>query len=354
MGGLYSKLILGWERRLNRVDQDRRLTPFDWGSEWLRQTPVNGLSPWPPLAPPAAVMAALRDWNDRVLAQSQEFFDYPPVTDYRLRQGTELSFTSPVVTPYPENHQVHARWFPSPVPSRRAVVVVAQWNSDEEGHLGLCRLLSRAGIAALRVSMPYHDRRMPRALKRAEFTVDANIGRTIHAARQAVCDIRASLDWLQRQGYAALGIAGTSLGSCYALLASAHDPRLRVNVFNHISHYFGDVVWTGLATAHVRQSLEPHLGQAQLREAWRSISPASYLDRFVATDREAPKKNLLIWARYDPCFLPDFSRQVVDSFRRLALHHEVHALPCGHYTIGRAPFKFADAYLITRFLRRHL
>jgi len=169
-----------------------------------------------------------------------------------------------------------------------------------------------------------------------------------------VCDIRASLDWLQQQGYESLGIAGTSLGSCYALLASAHDVRLRVNVFNHISHYFGDVVWTGLATTHVRQGIEPHLTQEQLREAWRSISPASYLRQFVAADRQAHKKNLLIWARYDPCFLPEFSRQVVESFRSLDLHHEPHALPCGHYTIGRAPFKYADAFLIARFLRRHL
>lgn len=348
----YANLILGWERRLNRVDPDRRVRPFDWGSEWLLQTPVNGLSPWPAMAPPADVLPALRAWNDRVVAQSRDFFAYAPVRDYRLN-GDELAFTSPIATANPENRSVHARWFPVPGQSR-AVIVVAQWNSDEQGHLGLCRLFQRAGIASLRVSMPYHDRRRPAHLKRAEYTVDSNVGRTIHAARQAVCDIRASLDWLESEGYRDLGIVGTSLGSCYALLTSAHDPRLRVNVFNHVSHYFGDVVWTGLATAHVRQGLETHLDQAQLREAWRAISPASYLDQFVATSREHPKKNLLIWAKYDPCFLPEFSRRVLESFDRLGLHHEAHGLPCGHYTIGRAPFKYVDAYLMVRFLRRWL
>jgi len=384
----YANLILSWERRLNRVDPDRRVRPFDWGSEWLGQTPVNGLSPWPALAPPTDVLPALRAWNDRVVAQSRDFFAYAPVHDYALR-GDELGFTSPVEAAWkgheqsgrplppvearpqatsgsdpaksgeplasacPENRRVHARWFPVPGQSR-AVIVVAQWNADEQGHIGLCRLFQRAGIASLRVSMPYHDRRRPAHLKRAEYTVDSNVGRTIHAARQAVCDIRASLDWLESAGYRDLGIVGTSLGSCYALLTSAHDPRLRVNVFNHVSHYFGDVVWTGLATAHVRQGLETHLDQAQLREAWRAISPASYLDQFVATSREHPKKNLLIWAKYDPCFLPEFSRRVLESFERLGLHHEAHGLPCGHYTIGRAPFKYADAYLMVRFLRRWL
>ncbi|MGH9475841.1 MAG: alpha/beta hydrolase family protein [Terriglobales bacterium] len=353
MPGFYANFIASWEQRLNRVDQNRRVTPFAWGGEWLRRTPMNGVPDWPPEAKPREVMPALRQWNERVLAASGEFFAYPRVHHYHL-EGDTLQFPSPVPTPWEENQTVHARWFPAAGARRRAVIVVAQWNGDAASHMGLSRLFQRAGISALRVSMPYHDGRMPRELKRAEYAVDANIGRTIHAARQAVCDIRASLDWLEEQGYTSLGIMGTSLGSCYALLASAHDRRLRVNAFNHISQYFGDVVWTGLATSHVRRSLEPYLAQPELREAWRSISPASYLDRFAAVDRESPKHSLLLWARYDPCFLAEYSRAVVASFERLRLAHEAHALACGHYTMGRLPFKYADAFYLIRFLRRHL
>lgn len=353
MRSLYVGLIQAWERSLNRVDQDRRITPFDWGSEWLRRTPVNGVPDFRAGASPGEVMATLREWNRRVLKDSPAFFAYPPVAEYRLQNGA-LSFVSPVETPYSENREVHARWFPSPRAAGRAVVVIAQWNASEEGHLALCRLFQRCGISALRVSMPYHDVRMPRETRRAEYTVDSNIGRTIHAARQAVCDIRASLDWLEQQGHDRLGIVGTSLGSCYALLASAHDPRLRVNVYNHVSRYFGDVVWTGLATAHVRRSLEPFIGQDDLREAWRAISPASYLEQYAAMHRHAPKRNLLIWARYDPCFLPEFSRQVLGEFDRLQLPYEARALPCGHYTIGKLPFSAFDAGAMTRFLCRNL
>lgn len=349
----YANLILGWEQRLNRVDQNRRVTPFAWGGEWLRRTPMNGLTAWPPGTLAAGAVPGLRQWNERVLGKSEAFFSYPRVTDYR-REGEWLRFPSPVATPWPENQTVWGRWLPAGGAKKRAVVVIAQWNADGQSHVGLSRIFQRAGVSALRLSMPYHDRRMPAELKRAEYTVDANIGRTIHAARQAVCDIRASLDWLQSQGYASLGIVGTSLGSCYALLASAHEPRLRVNVFNHISLYFGDVVWTGLATSHVRRSLEPYISQDELREAWRSISPASYLERFAAVDRIAPKRSLLLWARYDPCFLPEFSREVVQRFARMGLNYKAQALPCGHYTIGRFPFKFADAWLMARFLRRNL
>src|SRR5665213_4442929 len=95
MAGLYSQFILGWERRLNRVDQDRRVTPFDWGGEWLRQTPINGLGAWPPAGGTEEIVAALRGWTDRVIAASGTFFAYPPVTDYRLEQrggAAALSF----------------------------------------------------------------------------------------------------------------------------------------------------------------------------------------------------------------------------------------------------------------------
>ena len=47
-------------------------------------------------------------------------------------------------------------------------------------------------------------------------------------------DIRCCLDWLQSQGYEQFGILGTSLGSCYAFLAAAHDERLEVCAINHV------------------------------------------------------------------------------------------------------------------------
>ena len=61
-------------------------------------------------------------------------------------------------------------------------------------------------------------------------------------------DTRACIDWLVQQGYERIGILGTSLGSCVAFIAAAHDPRVRVGIFNHVSMYFSDVVWTGLST----------------------------------------------------------------------------------------------------------
>ena len=169
--------------------------------------------------------------------------------------GRHLTFTSPLETPYPENNVVHADFFPAALDRRRAVLVLPQWNSDAQGHVGLCKMLNWFGINALRMSMAYHDRRMPPELERADYAVSSNIGRTIHASRQSVIDARCCLDWLESQGYRRIAILGTSLGSCIGFITTAHDLRIKTGVFNHVSMYFSDVVWTGLATQHVRKRL---------------------------------------------------------------------------------------------------
>jgi hypothetical protein len=63
---------------------------------------------------------------------------------------------------------------------------------------------------------------------------------------------------------------------------------------------------------------------------------------------------LLVYALYDLSFPVDLSRDVIREFRRRELPHEAAPLPCGHYTTARAPFKYLDAYYLTRFFTRRL
>src|SRR5208283_4763547 len=153
------------------------------------------------------------------------------------------------------------------------------------------------------------------------------------------------LDWLEQQGYARLGILGTSLGSCVAFIATAHDARVRTGIFNHVSLYTSDVVWTGLSTQHVRMGFGETVTQDDLRRYWSVISPAVYLERM--RNRHIP--SLLVWARHDSSFLPVYSRQVLRSYREMALPHKVFTLPCGHYTTGRFPFNWMDGLAMCRF-----
>jgi len=347
---MIAPLFHAWERRLASVTTNRVVRPFEWGLDWISP---NGHTSSP--------LEHLRGWVDEAMCDTSAFFDAPPTRDYALepaapdrqRRGEAgtLRFPSALTTPHPDNNIVQARWFAPARPragNQRAVVLLPQWNADAEGHIALARVLARAGIGALRMSLPYHDARMPPELERADYIVSANLARTIQVCRQAVLDARRAVAWLAMQGYERIGILGTSLGSCLAMLTSAHEPRIRAQALNHVSPWFADVVWRGLSTAHVRAGLDGHIDLAQLRDVWRPISPFSYLDRM----RDV--RTLLVYARYDLSFPVDLSRSLVEEFRRRALPHRVAVLPCGRYSTGAAPFKYLDGYVLTRFLMKNL
>ena len=392
----YARWMYDWETRLTTRDENRVVRPLEWGFEWiepfLREHGFKDVLPGPEAAGDnAAAEATMVRVNQFLIGHSESFFGYEKPTDYRLeerhpelfptnvrpetlakdaamkQQAVEgklakaqyLRFTSPERTPYAENDLVNARWYPEPAhkdPARpkQAIVVLPQWNSDGLGHNSLCTIFNRMGISALRLSMPYHDIRRPEELERSDYAVSANIGRTLSACRQAVVDIRCCLDWLEAQGYEHFGVLGTSLGSCYAYLASAHDPRLRVNAFNHASTAFGDVTWAGQSTRHVKQALaEAGLTQDRVRELWAAASPCYYYDKIARYEApETRKKILLVYADYDLTFPREYSLKVVKAFRESGIDFEPRVLPCGHYTTGETPYKFIDGWYMGWFVYR--
>ncbi|MSO57199.1 MAG: abhydrolase domain-containing 18 [Acidobacteria bacterium] len=343
---MFEKFFHAWERRLHAVSKDRVVRPFDWGLDWIES---NGHQPG---AQPDRV---LLDWASHAVSHSSRFFDTPDTSDYLFKPDVEgatgaVSFPSAMETRYAENNTVHALYFRSAKAGkgRRAVVVLPQWNAGPDGHVGLCRLLNRFGMSALRLTLPYHDARRPAELSRADYIVSANVGRTAQACRQAVLDARRAVAWLAKQGYDSIGILGTSLGSCLSLLTAAHEPLIRAQALNHISPYFADVVWRGLSTTHVRAGLQESIDLDRLRKIWLPISPQSYLDRIK------DKKTLLVYAKYDLTFPVDLSTDLVREFGRRGIPHELAVLPCGHYSTGMTPFKYLDGFTLARFLDRNL
>ena len=350
-------LFHSWEHRLASATKNRVVRPFDWGLDWL------------PDAPRGDARTRVEGYVEEVMRDTHAFFTPPPTDAFeftpgdpeRSRDGESgtLRFPSALTTPHAENNLVAARWFPSAAASRRGgnghapdrgpvVLVLPQWNADAGGHVGLARLLARCGISALRLSLPYHDVRMPAELERADYIVSANVMRTLQACRQAVLDARRAVDWLSSQGFERIGILGTSLGSCLSLLATAHEPRIKAAALNHVSPWFADVVWHGLSTRHIRESLDGNIDLEQLRRLWMPISPMAHLDAMRRT------RSLLVYARYDLTFPIDLSRLLLERFADHGIPHETFALPCGHYSTGMTPFKFLDAYVLIRFLRRQL
>jgi hypothetical protein len=345
--------------------------PFGWGAEFVAGH-TNGDDPR------SLVSAAARE----AVQHSEEFYALAPVSDYAL-EGDRLTWTSAVSTPSDENNVARARFFPEEPPrrsskkrggtatrrgasvtsrgeaaaasrgeaARRAVVVLPQWNADAESHVALCRMLSRLRIAALRLTLPYHEERRPAELERADFLVCPNVGRTLQSMRQAVVDTRACVAWLRARGYGRVGVVGTSVGSCTAFLAFAHEEGLDAGVFNHVSGYFADVVWRGISTRHVRAGLEGSLTLEELRRLWLPISPLAFADRLT---RQRPRPMRFIAARHDLTFPADLSRDVIAHVRRSGVPLDVAWLPCGHYTSGQRPWVYLDGWKIVNFLRKNL
>ena len=127
----YARWMYKWEDRLTSVDNNRVVRPLEWGVEWARDWPCReGLPSGQTPDDPGKFFA---DYNQRIIANSDEFYSYRAPSDFRLERrevqvfstreapdpklearlrGTYsnfLRFTSPVRTPYPENNLVNAR-----------------------------------------------------------------------------------------------------------------------------------------------------------------------------------------------------------------------------------------------------
>jgi dienelactone hydrolase len=331
------------EIKHSQRDDNRIVRPFAWGTEFIAER-VNGVDP----------RALFGEHAQRVMAQSEDFYALPAVSDYRLA-GDRLTWTSAIETPSPANNLASARLF-APRRERKgkpraAVVVLPQWNAQPDSHVEACRIFNGLGMTALRLTLPYHEERRPPELERADHLVGSNIGRTIQSMRQAVLDTRSAVRRLKDQGFERIGILGTSIGSCIGFLAFAHDAAIDVGVFNHVSGYVADVVWQGISTKHVREGIETDLTVDELREFWKPISPVPFIPRLLDMK---PRPMRFIAARYDLTFPVDLSRQVIAEVKALGIDLDVVWLPCGHYTTAELPWKAIDAWKIATFFRKHL
>ena len=383
----YADWMVRWETALTTRDTNRVIRPLEWGFDWLADFSKTARAHSSDTGEVKDHLSAMIAVNAEIVARGAEFYGYATPTDFCLEQrhpelfptnarpetvahaarvraeaasgeakhAQYLRFTSPVRTKYPENDKVNARWYPEPPHKdgrrkRQAIIVLPQWNADAFSHNALCSIFNRFGIAGLRLSKPYHDIRRPAELERSDYAVSSNVGRTIAACRQAVVDIRSCIDWLQTQGYEQFGVLGTSLGSCYAFMAAAFDPRLQVCAFNHASTRFGDVVWTGQSTRHVRAAFEQNgLSQDDVRAIFTSISPLTVMDRFAS---ERSRQSLVVHATWDLTFLREFSLDVLRNFRERQVDFVSRVLPCGHYTTGETPYKYLDGWYMGAFVHK--
>ena len=218
-----------WEQELAAVSKnDRLVRPFEWGEDWIDELvdpSTSELRSPDPRDRVSAWVDARHARHRRVLHAGADALHLHQGARHRPRDRRRRRADVSERLHHAASGEQHGRraatFPPNPIRKpkagspRRAVVVLAQWNSDRRGpHRALQDCCQKLGIASLRISLPYHDARMPPELTRADYIVSSNIVRTLQVCRQAVRDVRLALWWLRDQGYERLGLLGTSLGSC--------------------------------------------------------------------------------------------------------------------------------------------
>ena len=328
------------ERHFVELNDNRVVRPFEWGTEFI----TGGKATDPKML--------FAEYSAKAVANSDDFYHLGGDGLRNLTvSGNEVTWRSAVETIDESNNTAFAHFFPYEKNKRSAVVVLPHWNAKESTYFDLCRVFNKVGISALRLTLPYHERRMPPHLERADHLVAPNVGRTLESVRQAVIDTRSAVRWLKMQGYEKVGIVGTSIGSCTAFLAFVHDRDIEAGVFNHVSSYFADVVWKGLSTYHVKAALEQNVTLEELREYWKPISPAAFMDKLGGQEWRPQR---YIYTLYDLTFPIELSRQTISLLKENKIKHSRAVLPCGHYTLGEKPWAYLDGYKIVSFLKRKL
>jgi hypothetical protein len=349
------------ERYYAMLNDNRVVQPFEFGAEFVSDH-VNGDDP----------RQLLSDHSDFAIANSDEYFAAPEggefVLEKRLypsmasmnatelkkpvtqREVEVLTWRSAIRTPSVENNTAIATYFPHE-DKRAAVIILPHWNAKAGTYFDLAKYFNMVGLSAIRLTLPYHEERMPPELERADHLVAPNVGRSLQSIRQSIADTRALVSWLKDEGYEKVGIVGTSIGSCVAFMTFVHDLRIDAAVFNHVSGYMADVVWHGLSTYHVRESFADHITLDELREYWLPVSPMAYMDKLAA---QPWRPQRYIYTKYDLSFPVDLSLDTMKALRDAGIPHSEVSLPCGHYTLGEKPWVYLAGYKIISYLHKHL
>lgn len=334
----FERKILRYEHRRWSADDNRLVRPFAWGLEHVGGS-ANESNP----------REFAHRYAQHAIETSEDWYATSPAADYRLDAENVLTFTSSIQSPWPENNTVFAQFFPTRKRGA-AVLLLPNWNAKWNGQRGLCEWIQRIGISVLKLSLPYHDRRLAIGHERADQIVGPNIGLTLQANRQAVQDARRCLRWLEQQGFTRLGILGTSIGSSVGYITMVHDESVRAGGFFHVSTYFADVVSQGMTTNHVWESLRHHVSVEELRDYWAPVSPMPYVERGMG----AGKCAFMVYGKYDPTFLPELTHQMLASLRRHGANLRTLELACGHYSLELPPFSHIAGYRMLSFLRQAL
>jgi pimeloyl-ACP methyl ester carboxylesterase len=207
--------------------------------------------------------------------------------------------------PYAKNLTAWARWVrPNRRRRRFCLVYIHGWMEPgswlEEAAL-FPRWSRELDVDIVHVSLPFHGKRKPgRAIFSGEYFWTADLVRSVEGVRQAVCDVRACVDWLRRQGYEQVGVSGVSLGGALAMLLACLEPvpDFIVSIVAHLE--LGEAIESAPIFWRMKRDLERWgVGQDERATLFRRLGISDYRPLL------APDRQLWVQAREDLYIEPD-------------------------------------------------
>lgn len=195
--------------------------PLDWCSIQLARLSVRGGG----VEKQAARAAELLQHPDFL----GDFVAAPE--DFRFVSKRAFQFTSPVESPWRRNNTVHGRLFTAAPrwQDRPTVVLLHGWNAETGYRVlfpHLARRLTKRGVNAAMIELPYHSQRKPHGKKAVTNFLSGDLVHVVQAAHQAVADARALVAWLKKQGSPRIGLWGISLGAWLSGLLVCADSHV--------------------------------------------------------------------------------------------------------------------------------
>lgn len=331
---MFHKWLDRWdERRAHDSDELKKVSGLEFRADlaFSLSEDVTTISEFGPLA-------------EMACAESHTFYDVDGEPLSVSWNDGWISFPSNISTETPENNTVWAK-VTETNSSDHAVIIFHHWNATSRNPV-LARFLAWQGLSVYEIAMPYHLERRRFGSSHADYMLGPNLGRTIQSMRQAVIDGRQLAAILKRRGYSQISVLGISLGSWVAGLIAAHEPKVTKAALLLPGGSLADMIWTGEATRHIRESLDEQIGLRELRTAWAPLSLECYVSKLSRSDLGIQ----IIMAERDKVVLPALTASLATKLENVGARYSVSKINCGHYSLSLPPYAFMAGKQAARFL----
>ncbi|MHB0967244.1 MAG: abhydrolase domain-containing 18 [Chloroflexi bacterium] len=287
--------------------------------------------------PPESFFAIPDDLPDLTFEQ--------PYVFHHDRVRSLFTFPSPYTSPHPTNNIVHGLAdLRANRKSRGALILVHGYMMSSFAPLRLfAELVAKHGVDIYYLSLPYHMQRAPLGTWSGQYSLSSDVVRSIESFRQGVMDVRALINWIQREARQPVFLAGMSLGAFTCSMASVVDARPAGLISLLGGADLSDIVFAGNSFYLIRQSLLKHgIQHADLEQYWAGISPGNFRSRL-------PRENIVMVAgEHDPIITPQNAARLWRAWDE----PDITWLPCGHASlslyarrVGDVVFDFVDRRL---------